>query len=130
MVIISIAVSISAAVIILVLLTVCYFRRKTQNTSSNRPEELEPNVSNCVNYTRENAQLVPNLQQTCGKLVGTSLLQDLYALLAPSLLASCYKPAKLDELNSLATSCSNINLLSCCKSTTCQQLVSNKLGTT
>ena len=45
---------------------------------------------------------------------------------ATSLQQTCYK---LDELNSLVTSCSN-NLLSGCKSTTCQQVVSHKLGTT
>ena len=47
-------------------------------------------------------------------------------LVATSLQQTCYK---LDELNNLVTSCSN-NLLSCCKSTTCQQVVSHKLGTT
>ena len=46
-----------------------------------------------VCYTRKNAQLVTNLQQTCSTLDGTSLLQDLFALLVPSLLTSCYKPA-------------------------------------
>ena len=45
---------------------------------------------------------------------------------ATSLPQTCYK---LDELNSLVTSCSN-NLLSCCTSTTRQQVVGNKLGTT
>ena len=35
-------------------------------------------------YTRKNAQLVTNLLQTCSKLVGTSLLQDLFALLVPA----------------------------------------------
>ena len=45
------------------------------------------------NYTRENTQLVTNLQQTCSKRVGTSLLPDLFALPVPSLLTSCYKPA-------------------------------------
>ena len=45
---------------------------------------------------------------------------------ATSLQQTCYK---LNELNSLVTSCSN-NLLSGCKSTTCQQVVSHKLGTT
>ena len=79
-------------------------------------------------YTRKNAQLVTNLQQTCSKLVGTNLLQDLFARLVPA----CWQVAtslqqtccKLDELNSLVTSCSN-NLLSCCN----QQLV-NKLWVT
>ena len=75
-------------------------------------------------YTRKNAQLVTNLQQTaCSQLV------DKFALLVPSLLTSCYKPAadlryKLDELNSLVTSCSN-NLLRGCN----RQLV-NKLWVT
>ena len=53
-------------------------------------------------YTRKNAQFVTSLQQTC---------------------------SKLGELNSRVTSCFN-NLPSSCKSTTCQQVVSNKLGTT
>ena len=59
-------------------------------------------------YTRKNAQLVTNLQQTCTKLVGTSLLQDLFALLVPAcqvVPATCYRAAS-------------------------QQVVSNKLGTT
>ena len=50
-------------------------------------------VNSHPEYTRKNAQLVTNLQQTCSKLVGTSLLQYLFALLVPSLLTSCYKPA-------------------------------------
>ena len=37
-----------------------------------------------IGYTRKKAQLVTNLQQTCSKLVGTSLLQDLFALLVPA----------------------------------------------
>ena len=52
-----------------------------------------PCVQSFQSYTRKNAQLVTNLQQTCSKLVGTSLLQDLSALLLPSLLTSCYKSA-------------------------------------
>ena len=44
-------------------------------------------------HAKKNAQLVTNLQQTCSKLVRISLLQDLFALVAPSLLTSCYKPA-------------------------------------
>ena len=44
-------------------------------------------------YTRKNAQLVTNLQQTCSKLAPTNLLQDLFALLVPNLLTSCYKHA-------------------------------------
>ena len=35
-------------------------------------------------YTRKNAQLVTNPQQTCSKLVGASLLQDLFELLVPA----------------------------------------------
>ena len=51
------------------------------------------NKGNRPFYTRKNAQLVTNLQQTCSKLVGTNLLQDLFALLVPSLLTSSYKSA-------------------------------------
>ena len=52
-----------------------------------------PCVQSFQSYTRKNAQLVTNLQQTCSKLVGISLLQDLFALFVPSLLTSCYKSA-------------------------------------
>ena len=52
-----------------------------------------PCVQSFQSYTRKNAQLVTNLQQTCSKLVGTSLLRDLFALFVPSLLTSCYKSA-------------------------------------
>ena len=111
-------------------------------------------------------KLVTNLQQTnCSKLDGTRLAAGFIrtacsaacSQVATSLQQTCYK---LDELNSLVTSCSS-NLLSCCKlrvtnlvqldkitalpqlvdklatncsnllsgckSTTCQQVVSNKL---
>ena len=52
-----------------------------------------PCVQSSQSYTRKTAQLVTNLQQTCSKPVGTSLLQDLFALFVPSLLTSCYKSA-------------------------------------
>ena len=52
-----------------------------------------PCVQSFQSYTRKNAQLVTNPQQTCSKLVGISLLQYLFALFVPSLLTSCYKSA-------------------------------------
>jgi hypothetical protein len=50
-------------------------------------------------YTRKNAQVVTNLQQTCSNAVPTTCQQDVFALLAPSLLGkntsvlklSCYQ---------------------------------------
>jgi hypothetical protein len=55
-------------------------------------------------YTRKNAQVVTNLQQTCGNAVSTTCQQDVFALLVPSLLTNCYKVVKF---NRLVTSCSN-----------------------
>jgi hypothetical protein len=40
-------------------------------------------------YTRKNAQVVTNLQQTCSNAVPTTCQQDVFALLVPSLLTSC-----------------------------------------
>jgi hypothetical protein len=40
-------------------------------------------------YTRKNAQVVTNLQQTCSNAVPTTCQQDVFALLVPSLLISC-----------------------------------------
>jgi hypothetical protein len=71
-------------------------------------------------------QVVTNLQQTCSNAVPTTCLQDVFALLVPSLLTSCQRLVdncyKVVELNRLVTSCSN-NLLSSCNSTICQQQV-------
>jgi hypothetical protein len=53
-------------------------------------------------YTRKNAQVVTNLQQTCSNAVPTTCQQDVFALLVPSLLTTCYKAV---ELNGLVTSC-------------------------
>jgi hypothetical protein len=39
-------------------------------------------------YTRKNAQVVINLQQTCSNAVPTTCQQDVFALLAPSLLTT------------------------------------------
>jgi hypothetical protein len=74
-------------------------------------------------YTCTNAQVVTKLQQICTSAVPTTCHQDVFALLVPSLLTSCYKVV---ELNRLDTSCSN-NLLSCCNSI-CQQVVSDILA--
>ena len=90
-------------------------------------------TSRSTPHTRKNAQLVTNLQQTCSKLVGTSLLQDLFALLVPSLLTSCYRPAA-DLLQAWWSQqpCYKLfqQLVIGMQSTTCQQVVSNKVGTT
>jgi hypothetical protein len=43
-------------------------------------------------YTRKNAQVVTNLQQTCTDAVPTTWQQDVFALLVPGLLASCQRP--------------------------------------
>jgi hypothetical protein len=77
-------------------------------------------------YTRKNTQVVPNLQQTCSNAVQTTCQQDVFALLVPSLLTTCYKVV---ELNRVVTSCSN-NLLSSCNSTICQQVASDNLAAT
>jgi hypothetical protein len=61
-------------------------------------------------YTRKNAKVVTNLQQTCSNAILTTCQQDVFALLVPSLLTTCYKVV---EPNKLVTSCSN-NLLSSC----------------
>jgi hypothetical protein len=77
-------------------------------------------------YIRKNAQVVTNLQQTCSNAVPTTCQQDVFALLVPSLLTSCYKVV---ELNRLVTSCSD-NLSSSCNSTICRQFASDNLVAT
>jgi hypothetical protein len=42
-------------------------------------------------YTRKYVQVVTNLQQTCSNAVPTTCLQDVFALLVPSLLTSCQR---------------------------------------
>jgi hypothetical protein len=42
-------------------------------------------------YTRKNAQVATNLQQTCSDAVPTTCQQDVFALLVPSLLTSCQR---------------------------------------
>jgi hypothetical protein len=74
-----------------------------------------------LKYIRKNAQVVTNLQQTCSNAVPTTSQQDVFALLVPSLLTTCYKVVELDRL---VTSCSN-NMLSSCNSTICQQVVTS-----
>jgi hypothetical protein len=72
-------------------------------------------------YTRKNAEVVTNVQQSCSNAVPTTCQQDVFALLVPSLLTSCQR--LVDNLlqgcwfNRLVTSCSN-KLLSSCNSTT------------
>jgi hypothetical protein len=48
-------------------------------------------------YTRKNAQVVTNLQQTCSNAVPTTCQQDVFALLVPKL-TSCYKVVELNRL--------------------------------
>ena len=82
-------------------------------------------------YTRKNAQLVTNLQQTCSKSVATTCWQDVLALVVPSLLTrllqACSRLAtSLMNPTALLQVCSN-NLLSGLQLN--QQLV-NKLWVT
>jgi hypothetical protein len=70
--------------------------------------------------TRENTQLVTNLQQTCSNAVSTTYYQDVFALLVPTFLTSCQwlvdnSLYNLVDFSRLGTSCSN-NLLSSCNS--------------
>jgi hypothetical protein len=46
-----------------------------------------------VMYTRKNAHVATNLQQTCSNAVPTTCQQDVFALLVPSLLTSCWQLA-------------------------------------
>jgi hypothetical protein len=85
-----------------------------------------PELSKLIHYTRKNAEVVTNcMQQTCSNAVPATCQQDVFALLVPSLLTTCYKVV---ELHRLVTSCSN-NLLSH-NSTICQQVVSDNLVAT
>jgi hypothetical protein len=45
----------------------------------------------CSPYTRKNAQVVTNLEQTCSNAVPTTCQQDVFSLLVPSLLTSCQR---------------------------------------
>jgi hypothetical protein len=76
-----------------------------------------PNMQMCMYFVK---QVVTNLQQTCSNAVPTTCQQDVFALLVPSLLTTCYKVV---ELNRLVTSRCN-NLLSSCNpddlSTSCE----------
>jgi hypothetical protein len=77
-------------------------------------------VASFSNYTRKNAQVVTNLQQTCSNAVPTTCQQDVFALLVPSLLATC---CRVVELNRLVPATNN--LLSSRNSTICQQKVAS-----
>jgi hypothetical protein len=62
-----------------------------------------------IAYTRQNAQVVSNLQQTCSNAIPTTYQQDAFVLLVPSLLTSCqqlistscYRPAIRQFANKL-----------------------------
>ena len=80
-------------------------------------------------YTRKNAQVVKNLQQTCSNVVPTTCQQDVFALLVPILLTSV-RQRLVDNLLVAASLLSSTDLLQVV-STTCyrpaiQQFV-NKL---
>ena len=68
-----------------------------------------------ITYTRKNAQVVRNLQQTCNDAVPTTCQQDVFALLVPSLL----RQACSNLLTSLLQACSVNNLLTSCEIFTC-----------
>jgi hypothetical protein len=69
-------------------------------------------------YTRKNAQVVTNLQQTCSNAVPTTCQQDVFALPVPSLLTrllsstdllqvaptTCYRPAIQQFVNKTVAS--------------------------
>ena len=42
-------------------------------------------------YTRKNAQVVTNLQQTCSNAVPKTCQQDVFVLLIPNMLTSCQR---------------------------------------
>ena len=82
-------------------------------------------------YTRKYAQVVTNLQQTCRNAVPTTCQQDVFALLAPSLLTSCER--LVDNLLQgcwAQKTCYKLFLLLSCNSTICQQVVSDNLVAT
>ena len=61
-------------------------------------------------YPRKNAQVVTNQQQTCSNAVPTTCHQDVFALLIPSLLTSCWQHAtrllsSTDFLQVVPTTC-------------------------
>jgi hypothetical protein len=101
---------------------------KLKKVYQDKVSSISTNPLACVAgvYLRKNAQVVTNLQQTCSNAVPTTCQQDVFALLVPSLLTTCYKVVELDRL---VTSCSN-NMLSSCNSTICRQVVSDNLVAT
>jgi hypothetical protein len=53
--------------------------------------DAEQGINLDLIYSRKNAQVVTNLQQTCSNAVPTTCQQDVFALLVPSLLTSCQR---------------------------------------
>ena len=78
-------------------------------------------IAAILGYTRKNAHVVTNLQQTCSNAVPTTCNNACSQLVDK--LTTCYKVV---ELSRLVTSCPN-ELLSSCN---CQQVVSNHLVAT
>ena len=64
-----------------------------------------------IRYTRKNAQVVTNLQQTCSNAVPTTCQQDVFSLLVPSLLASCQR--LVDNLLQSSTDLSQVVSTTC-----------------
>jgi hypothetical protein len=91
--------------------------------------------SSILLYTRKNAQVATNLQQTCSTMLFQQLVNRMcsHVLLAPSLLTSC--PRLVDNLlqgcwaRQTCYKLSN-NWLSSCNSTICQRVVSDNLVAT
>ena len=81
-------------------------------------------------YTRKNAQLVINLQQTCSKSVGTTCWQDVLALVVPSLLTRLLQACSRLAYTSLMNSTALLQVVpTTCYRAASQQLV-NKLWVT
>ena len=53
--------------------------------------DAEQGINLGLIYTRKNAQVVTNLQQTCSNAVPTTCQQDVFARLVPSLFTSCQR---------------------------------------
>jgi hypothetical protein len=81
---------------------------KLKKVYQDKVSSISTNPLACVAgvYLRKNAQVVTNLQQTCSNAVPTTSQQDVFVLLVPSLLTTCYKVVKLDRLvTSFPTTC-------------------------
>ena len=91
----------------------------------NFPSAAKPfgfSTNHIAPYTRKNAQVVTNLQQTCSNAVPTTCQQDVFALLVPSLMSTaCWQLYKLFQPLVIALQFNNY---------ICQQVVSDNLVAT